>query len=55
MVYAVSIAHARQIAACYNAHGVSAVAIDSKTPASERRELVEGFRQGRIRVLVNVV
>ena len=54
MVYAVSIAHARQIAACYNAHGVSAVAIDSKTPASERRELVEGFRQGRIRVLVNV-
>ena len=54
MVYAVSIAHARQIAAYYNAHGVSAVAIDSKTPASERRELVEGFRQGRIRVLVNV-
>ena len=54
MVYAVSIAHARQIAACYNAHGVAAVAIDSKTPASERRELVEGFRQGRIRVLVNV-
>ncbi len=54
IVYAVSIAHARQIAACYNAHGVEAVAIDSKTPASERRELVEGFRQGRIRVLVNV-
>ena len=54
MVYAVSIAHARRIAACYNAHGVAAVAIDSKTPASERRELVEGFRQGRIRVLVNV-
>ena len=54
MVYAVSIAHARRIAACYNAHGVSAVSIDSKTPASERRELVEGFRQGRIRVLVNV-
>ena len=54
IVYAVSIAHARQIAACYNAHGMEAVAIDSKTPASERRELVEGFRQGRIRVLVNV-
>ena len=50
IVYAVSIAHARQIAACYNAHGVEAVAIDSKTPASERRELVEGFKQGRIRV-----
>ena len=54
IVYAVSIAHARQIAACYSAHGVEAVAIDSKTPAVERRELVEGFKQGRIRVLVNV-
>ena len=54
IVYAVSTAHARQIAACYSAHGVESVAIDSKTPASERRELVEGFRQGRIRVLVNV-
>ena len=54
IVYAVSIAHARQIAACYSAHGVEAVAIDSKTPASERRELVEGFKQGRTRVLVNV-
>ena len=54
IVYAVSIAHARQIAACYSAHGVETVAIDSKTPASERRELVEGFWQGRIKVLVNV-
>ena len=53
-MYAVSIAHARQIAACYSARGVETVAIDSKTPASERRELVEGFRQGRIKVLVNV-
>ena len=54
IVYAISIAHARQIAAFYSAHGMEAVAIDSKTPASERRELVEGFRLGRIRVLVNV-
>ena len=54
IVYAISIAHARQIAACYSAHGLAAVAIDSKTPASERRELVEDFRRGRIKVLVNV-
>ena len=40
IVYAVSIAHARRIAACYSAHGLEAVAIDSRTPASERRELV---------------
>ena len=54
IVYAVSIAHARQIAAHYNLHRVAAVAIDSKTPASERKELVENFRRGRINVLVNV-
>ena len=54
IVYAVSIDHARQIAAYYNLHGVEAVAIDSRTPASERKELVQDFRRGRIRVLVNV-
>ena len=32
IVYAVSIAHARQIAAYYSLHGVESVAIDSRTP-----------------------
>ena len=54
IVYAVSIDHARQIAAYYSAHGVEAVAIDSKTPVLERKELVEDFRRGKIKVLVNV-
>lgn len=54
IVYAVSIDHARRIAAYYTARGVTAVAIDSRTPAAERRRLVEAFRQGSIRVLVNV-
>ena len=54
IVYAVSIAHARQIAAYYSLHGVESVAIDSRTPALERKELVEDFRRGRISVLVNV-
>ena len=54
IVYAVSIAHARNIAAHYNARGISAAAIDSKTPAAGRARLVEDFRQGRVRVLVNV-
>ena len=54
IVYAISIAHARRIAACYNAHGLDAVAIDSRTPASERKKLVDDFRQGRMKVLVNV-
>lgn len=54
IVYAISIEHARCIADYYNRHGVDAVAIDSRTPSGERLRLVEEFRQGRIRVLVNV-
>ena len=54
IVYAVSISHARRIADCYNNKGISAVAIDCRTPARLRRRLVEDFRQGRVRVLVNV-
>ena len=54
IVYAVSISHARNIAEYYNNKGVNAVAIDSKTPAKLRKQMVEDFRQGKIQVLVNV-
>ena len=54
IVYAISISHARNIAEYYNNKGVNAVAIDSKTPAKERKQLVDDFRRGRIQVLVNV-
>ena len=54
MVYAISIDHARKIAAYYNRQGIRTVAIDSRTPKEERHQLVEDFRQGRIQVLVNV-
>ena len=54
IVYAISINHARNIAAHYINKGIKAAAIDSKTPAGERQRLVEEFRQGRIQVLVNV-
>lgn len=53
IVYAISISHARNITAYYNEYEMSAVAIDSRTPARERR-LVDDFRQGRVQVLVNV-
>ena len=54
IVYAISISHARNIAAYYNNKGVNAVAIDSRTPAKVRRQFVEDFKQGKIQVLVNV-
>ncbi len=54
IVYAVSISHARNITSYYKEHGMNAVDIDSKTPAKLRKEMVEDFRQGKIKVLVNV-
>ena len=54
IVYAVSISHARNIAAYYSEHGINAVAIDSKTPAKQRKQFVEDFKKGNIQVLVNV-
>lgn len=54
IVYAISIAHARAIADYYSRRGLTAVAIDSRTPAAERRRLVGDFREGRTAVLVNV-
>ena len=54
IVYAISISHARNIAAYYSEHGMNAAAIDSKTPAKQRKQFVKDFRQGKIQVLVNV-
>ena len=54
MVYAISIDHARRIAKYYSERGLKAVPIDSKTPAGERKRMVEEFRHGEIKVLVNV-
>ena len=54
IVYAVSISHARNIATYYKEYGMNAIAIDSKTPAKLRKQLVEDYRQGKIQVLVNV-
>ena len=54
IVYAISIEHARNIAEYYSRRGVKAVAIDSKTPRTTRKALVDDFKAGRIKVRVNV-
>ena len=54
IVYAINIRHAKAIAACYNALGLKSVALDSKTPAAKRKEMVEAFRRSEIDCLVNV-
>ena len=54
IVYAINISHAQKITRLYQEHGVKAIAIDSKTPASERQQDIEAFKKGDIQVLVNV-
>ena len=54
IVYAININHAHNIAEYYREHGVNAVAIDSRIPAEVRRQTVEEFKAGKIRVMVSV-
>ena len=54
IVYAINISHAQKITKLYQENGVKAIAIDSKTPATERQQNIEAFRKGNIQVLVNV-
>lgn len=54
IIYAINIEHARHICSEYEAAGYKTVCIDSKTPTSERKELVEEFRKGQIDIIVNV-
>ena len=44
IVYAINISHANAIAEFYREHGIAAVAIDSKTPSSLRKELIGRFK-----------
>ena len=52
--YCVSVEHARATAEAFNSAGISAEFLSSGTPAKRRLEIMEGFRDGRFRVLCNV-
>ena len=56
IVYAINREHARHIVEYYQRQGVNGCLIDSKTPAEERRRMVEAFKHAGDgpRVLVNV-
>lgn len=54
IVYAIDRRHAKNIAEYYTAHGLRAVAIDSRTPAAQRTKIVADFKEGRLDCLVNV-
>lgn len=51
IVYAINIDHAKAIAEYYNALGIKAVALDSKTAAKTRKKAVEAFSGRRVGLL----
>ena len=54
IIYAININHAKHICQEYQTAGFNAVSIDSKTPATERKELVDKFKDNEIDIIVNV-
>ena len=53
LVFATSVEHAQTIAALLNTRGVPSRAVSGTTEASARRRIVEDFRRGDLKVLVN--
>lgn len=54
IIYAININHAKHICQEYQDAGFNAVSIDSKTPATERKDLVDKFKNKEIDIIVNV-
>lgn len=54
LVYCVSRAHARNVAATYRAAGIDAVYVGGDTPDAERNAAIAGFRRGAPTVIVSV-
>ena len=55
IAYAVSVDHAHNLAAVFNDAGIPAAVILGDTNREERNQAIAGFRDGSIRVLVNVI
>ena len=55
IAYAVSVDHARNLASVFNDAGILAAVILGDTSNEERSKAIAGFREGTLKVLVNVV
>ena len=54
IVYVVNRSHGQRVAERFRERGVAAISIDCETPADERARALEDFREGKLKVLVNV-
>ena len=53
LIFATSVEHAQTVAALLNIRGVRSRAVSATTEPTTRRRVVEAFRRGEIRALVN--
>ena len=53
LIFATSVEHAQTVAALLNRRGIPSRAVSGTTETATRRRVVEGFRRGEIRALVN--
>ncbi|WP_410603313.1 DEAD/DEAH box helicase [Amycolatopsis sp. lyj-90] len=53
LLFATSVEHAKLMMAALNERGIPSATIDSATPSNERRQAIESYRSGRIRVITN--
>lgn len=53
LVFATSVDQAKLLAAQLSMRGIRSVAIDSATPPAERRQRIDAFRRGKVRVITN--
>ena len=53
IAFCVDVQHAHDLAAVFRAAGVSATAVDGKTPKDERDEMIREYRSGSIQVITN--
>lgn len=54
IAYCVSIEHSMKVRDLFLANGVSAVHLDSHSPAKEREKVMNDFKRGKFRILCNV-
>jgi len=52
--YCASIAHSQRMAEEFNEVGIPAIHIDGETPKNQRKEAIDKFRNGEIKILCNV-
>ncbi|UUV29653.1 DEAD/DEAH box helicase [Amycolatopsis roodepoortensis] len=53
LLFSTSVEHSKLMMAALNERGIRSAAIDSATPAAERRHTIESYRSGEIRVITN--